>query len=63
MGPYMFKTETGHSGERVRASMDLFVTELKDVKLNDLWFQQYGGTHHTANEIINLIKLKEENVW
>lgn len=60
-GPYFFKNEAGHNvtvnGERYRAMInDFFVPELKDVDVDDLWFQQDGATCHTANDTINLLK-------
>lgn len=52
---------SGHNvtvnGERYRAMINgFFVPELKDVDVDDLWFQQDGVTCHTANETINLLK-------
>lgn len=35
---------------------DFFVSELEDVDVNDLWFQQDGASYHAANEIIYLLK-------
>lgn len=33
-----------------------FVIELKDVDVDDIWFQQDGATRHTASERIYLLK-------
>ena len=36
--------------------IDYFVPELKDVDVDNLWFQQDATICHTANDIINLLK-------
>ena len=35
---------------------NIFVLELDDVDVDDLWYQQDGAICYTANEIINLLK-------
>ncbi|GFW66418.1 uncharacterized protein TNCV_3433791 [Trichonephila clavipes] len=56
-----FKNDEGHNvtvnGDRYRAMItNLFIPELNNHDVQELWFQQDGATCHTARAIINLLK-------
>ncbi|GFW63237.1 uncharacterized protein TNCV_3476531 [Trichonephila clavipes] len=60
IGPY-FKNDEGHNvtvnGDRYRAMItNLFIPELNNDDVQELWFQQDGATCHTACARINLLK-------
>lgn len=51
IGSYLYKNKAGHNvtanGQRYRAiNNDIFVPELGDVDVNELWFQQNGATYN-----------------
>ncbi|GFX54252.1 putative DD41D transposase [Trichonephila clavipes] len=59
--PYFFKTDEGHNntvnGDRYRAmSTNVFIPELNNHDVLELWFQQDGATCHTARATIDLLK-------
>ncbi|GFT08393.1 uncharacterized protein TNCV_2751291 [Trichonephila clavipes] len=61
IGPYFFKNDEGHNvtvnGNRYRAMItNFFIHELNNHDLQELWFQQDGGTCHTARAPIDLLK-------
>ncbi|GFV37572.1 DUF4817 domain-containing protein [Trichonephila clavipes] len=61
IGPYFFKHDEGHNvtvnGDRYRAMItNFFIPELNNHDVQELWFQQYGATCHTARATINLLK-------
>ncbi|GFW69385.1 uncharacterized protein TNCV_487341 [Trichonephila clavipes] len=60
IGPY-FKNDEGHNvtinGDRYRAMItNLFIPELNNHDVQELWFQQDGATCHTARATIDLLK-------
>ncbi|GFS57852.1 uncharacterized protein TNCV_2909381 [Trichonephila clavipes] len=61
IGPYIFKNDEGHNvtvnGDRYRAMItNLFIPELNNHDVQELWFQQDGATCHTARATIDLLK-------
>ncbi|GFV15647.1 uncharacterized protein TNCV_3059921 [Trichonephila clavipes] len=61
IGPYFFKNDEGHNvtvnGDRYRAMItNLFIPELNNHDVQELWFQQDGTTCHTARATIHLLK-------
>ncbi|GFV86172.1 DUF4817 domain-containing protein [Trichonephila clavipes] len=61
IGPYFFKNDEGHNvtvnGDRYRAMItNFFIPELNNHDVQELWFQQDGGTYHTARATIDLLK-------
>ncbi|GFU91369.1 uncharacterized protein TNCV_2541371 [Trichonephila clavipes] len=61
IGPYFFKNDEGHNvtvnGDRYRAMItNLFIPELNNHDVQELWFQQDGATCHTARATIDLLK-------
>ncbi|GFW29254.1 uncharacterized protein TNCV_741961 [Trichonephila clavipes] len=61
IGPYFFKNDEGHNvtvnGDGYRAMItNLFIPELNNHDVQELWFQQDGATCHTARATINLLK-------
>ncbi|GFV98702.1 putative transposable element [Trichonephila clavipes] len=61
IGPYFFKNDEGHNvtvnGDRYRAMItNLFIPELSNHDVQELWFQQDGATCHTARATIDLFK-------
>ncbi|GFV69941.1 uncharacterized protein TNCV_1983081 [Trichonephila clavipes] len=61
IGPYFFKNDEGHNvtvnGDRYRAMItNLFIPELNNHDVQELWFQQDGATCHTARSTIDLLK-------
>ncbi|GFY29343.1 uncharacterized protein TNCV_4724711 [Trichonephila clavipes] len=61
IGPYFFKNDEGHNvtvnGDRYRALItNLFIPELNNHDVQELWFQQGGATCHTARATIDLLK-------
>ncbi|GFW98070.1 uncharacterized protein TNCV_2491261 [Trichonephila clavipes] len=61
IGPYFFKNDGGHNvtvnGYRYRALItNLFIPELNNHDIQELWFQQDGATCHTARATIDLLK-------
>ncbi|GFU27088.1 uncharacterized protein TNCV_280661 [Trichonephila clavipes] len=61
IGPYFFKNDEGHNvtvnGDRYRAMItNLFIFELNNHDVQELWFQQDGATCHTARATIDLLK-------
>ncbi|GFV75761.1 DUF4817 domain-containing protein [Trichonephila clavipes] len=61
IGPYFFKNDEGHNvivnGDRYRAIITiLFISELNNHDVQELWFQQDGATCHTARATIDLLK-------
>ncbi|GFV10116.1 uncharacterized protein TNCV_3660681 [Trichonephila clavipes] len=61
IGPYFFKNDEGHNvtvnGDRYRAMItNLFIPELNNHDVQELWFQQDGATCHTARAAIDLLK-------
>ncbi|GFV17163.1 uncharacterized protein TNCV_4020341 [Trichonephila clavipes] len=56
-----FKNDEGHNvtvnGDRYRAMItQLFIPELNNHDVQELWFQQDGATCHTARATIDLLK-------
>ncbi|GFV46751.1 DUF4817 domain-containing protein [Trichonephila clavipes] len=61
IGPYFFKNDEGHNvtvnGDRYRAMItNVFIPELNNQDVQELWFQQDGATCHTARATIDLLK-------
>ncbi|GFU85532.1 putative DD41D transposase [Trichonephila clavipes] len=61
IGPYFFKNDEGHNNtvnvDRYRAIItNFFIPELNNHDVQELWFQQDGGTCHTARAAIDLLK-------
>ncbi|GFW74516.1 uncharacterized protein TNCV_2414151 [Trichonephila clavipes] len=61
IGRYFFKIDEGHNvtvnGDRYRAMItNLFIPELNNHDVQELWFQQDGATCHTARATIDLLK-------
>ncbi|GFU37792.1 putative transposable element [Trichonephila clavipes] len=61
MGPYFFKNDEGRkvtvNGDRYRAMItNIFIPELNNHDVQELWFQQDGATCHTARTTIDLLK-------
>ncbi|GFV39653.1 uncharacterized protein TNCV_4183581 [Trichonephila clavipes] len=61
IGPYFFKNDEGHNvtvnGDRYRAMItNVFIPELNNHDVEELWFQQDGATCHTARATIYLLK-------
>ncbi|GFX13180.1 uncharacterized protein TNCV_2989441 [Trichonephila clavipes] len=61
IGPYFFKNDEGHNvtvnGDRYRAMItNVFIPELNNHDVQELWFQQDGATCHTARATIDLLK-------
>ncbi|GFW42363.1 transposase [Trichonephila clavipes] len=61
IGPYFFKNDEGHNvtvnGDRYRAKItSVFIPELNNHDVQELWFQQDGATCHTARATIDLLK-------
>ncbi|GFX60991.1 DUF4817 domain-containing protein [Trichonephila clavipes] len=57
IGPYFFKNDEGHNGDRYRAMITkFFIPELNNHDVQELCFQQDGATCHTARATINLLK-------
>ncbi|GFY25598.1 uncharacterized protein TNCV_2487181 [Trichonephila clavipes] len=61
IGPYFFKNDEGHNvtvnGDRYRAMIsNVFIPELNNHDIQELWFQQDGATCHTARAAIDLLK-------
>ncbi|GFW75528.1 putative DD41D transposase [Trichonephila clavipes] len=61
IGPYFFKNDEDHNvsvnGDRYRALItNFFISELNNHDVQELWFQQDGGTCHTARATIDLLK-------
>ncbi|GFX70023.1 uncharacterized protein TNCV_340501 [Trichonephila clavipes] len=59
--PYFFKNDEGHNvtvnGDRYRAMItNVFIPELNNYDVQELWFQQDGATCHTARATIDLLK-------
>ena len=63
IGPYFFVDENDRhvtvNGERYRAVLEDYLwSELDELDINDMWFQQDGATSHTARVTIDLSKGK-----
>ncbi|GFV23618.1 putative transposable element, partial [Trichonephila clavipes] len=61
IGPYFFKNDEGQNvtvnGDRYRAMIaNLFIPELNNHDVQELWFHQDGTTCHTARATIDLLK-------
>ena len=61
IGPFYFVDENDRhvtvNGERYRAMLEDYLwPELDALDINDMWFQQYGATSHTACVTIVFIK-------
>ncbi|GFX00281.1 putative DD41D transposase [Trichonephila clavipes] len=61
IGPYFFKNDEGHNvtvnGDRYRTMItNVFIPELNNHDVQELWFQQDGATCHTARATIDLLK-------
>ncbi|GFT63494.1 putative DD41D transposase [Trichonephila clavipes] len=61
IGPFFFKNYEGHNvtvnGDRYRAMItNVFIPELNNHDVQELWFQQDGATCHTARATIDLLK-------
>ncbi|GFV97847.1 DUF4817 domain-containing protein [Trichonephila clavipes] len=61
IGPYFFKNGEGHNvtvnGYRYRAMIiNIFISELNNHDVQELLFQQYGATCHSARATIYLLK-------
>ena len=63
IGPYFFEDAAGQAvtvnGDRYREMITGFLwPELKNIDLEDMWFQQDGATSHFAKKTIELLKEK-----
>ena len=63
IGPYFFENEAGATvtvnGLRYRAMItDFLWPELKDIDVDDVYFQQDGATCHKSNETIAILQEK-----
>ena len=63
IGPYFFVEENDRhvtfNGERYRAMLEDYLwTELDELDISDMWFQQDGAANHTARVTIDLLKGK-----
>ncbi|GFX33700.1 putative transposable element [Trichonephila clavipes] len=61
IGPYFFKNDDGHNvtvnGDRYRTMItNVFIPELNNHDVQELWFQQDGATCHTTRATIDLLK-------
>ena len=61
IGPYLFVDENDcHvivNRERYRTMLEDYLwSELDELDINDMWFQQDGATSHTARVTIDLLK-------
>ncbi|GFV81172.1 putative transposable element [Trichonephila clavipes] len=61
IGPYFFKNDEGYNvtvnGDWYRAMItNVFIPELNNHGVQELWFQQDGATCHTARATIDLLK-------
>ncbi|KAK9887530.1 hypothetical protein WA026_023252 [Henosepilachna vigintioctopunctata] len=61
IGTYFFRNDDGQNvtvnGDRYRVMMtNFFIPELNDHDVQELWFQQYVATCHTARASIDLLK-------
>ncbi|GFW73995.1 uncharacterized protein TNCV_545191 [Trichonephila clavipes] len=61
IGPYFFKNDERHNitvnGDRYRAMItNVFIPELNNHDVQELWFQKDGATCHTARATIDLLK-------
>ncbi|GFW28659.1 DUF4817 domain-containing protein [Trichonephila clavipes] len=61
IGPYFFKNDECHNvivkDDRYRAMItNFFIPELNNHDVQELWFQQYSATCHTARATIDLLK-------
>ncbi|GFU33224.1 uncharacterized protein TNCV_4157261 [Trichonephila clavipes] len=61
IGPHFFKNDESHNltvnGDRYRAMItNIFIPELNNHDVQELWFQQDGATCHTARATIDLLK-------
>ncbi|GFW40521.1 uncharacterized protein TNCV_2834291 [Trichonephila clavipes] len=61
IGPYFFKKDEGHNvtvnGDRYRALItNLFIPELNNHDVQELWLQQDGATCHADRATIDLLK-------
>ncbi|GFU03032.1 putative DD41D transposase [Trichonephila clavipes] len=61
IGQYFFKNDEGHNvtvnGDRYKAMItNLFIPELNNRDVQELWFQQDGAKYHTARATIDLLK-------
>lgn len=59
IGPYFFEDEAEIAvtvnGIRYRSTITKFLwPQLNDMDMDNMWFQQYGATCHTAHETITL---------
>lgn len=62
-GSYFFENEVGQAaivnGVRNREMMTVFLwSEIEDMDIDDMWFQQDGATCHTVNEAMALLHEK-----
>ena len=65
IGPFFFENEQGAAvtvhGERYRAMLnEFFFPKIEEDDMDDIWFQQYGATCHTANVTIDLLRTVDE---
>ena len=63
IGPYFFENQAGvavlMNGLRYRIMINEFLwTELEDMDVDDVYFQQDSATWHTSGEIIGLLREK-----
>ena len=63
IGPYFFESEAGATvsvnGLRYRTMVNTFLwTELEDMDVDDVYFQQDGARCHTDGETIGLLREK-----
>ena len=63
IGPYFFENEAGAAvsvnGLRYRTMINEFLwPELKDMDVDDVYFQQDGATYHTSGETIGFLREK-----
>ncbi|KAK9873071.1 hypothetical protein WA026_020802 [Henosepilachna vigintioctopunctata] len=61
ISPFFFKGDSGRNvtvnGERYRTmTRNLFLPQLTELNLVDMWFHQDGATCHTARETMDMLK-------
>ena len=60
IGPYFFENEAGRAvsinGDRYRGMLQFFFwSEIEDMNVSDMWFQQDGARPHTAAETMAIV--------
>ena len=60
IGPFFFENEQGETvtikGDRYRAMLNEFLfTKIEEDDIGNIWFQQDGGTFHTAETALDVL--------